>query len=89
MPSRATVDESKYPNFYEDYAKWYHIKENAGKFSGKNFKDTAKEMESRVEYRDSKIKDTERIMEKKKADSVETRKQVRQGVRHVLKNGMR
>jgi pentatricopeptide repeat protein len=32
---------------------------------------------------------TERIMEKKKADSVETRKQVRQGVRHVLKNGMR
>jgi len=32
---------------------------------------------------------SERVMEKKKADSVETRKQVRQGVRHVLKNGMR
>jgi pentatricopeptide repeat protein len=32
---------------------------------------------------------SERIMQKKKADSVETRKQVRQSVRHVLKSGMR
>jgi hypothetical protein len=32
---------------------------------------------------------SERVMQKKKADSVETRKQVRQGVRHVLKSGMR
>lgn len=71
MPTRAYANSDKYPNFNEDYAKRWRIKENLWKFGGKDFASAIENMEYRANMWDRMIADKTSIMEKAKNSYIE------------------